>query len=614
MRVLVTNNMNARDAFGDPSHIWYGSPRFDAQEDAWSVYEGGQYLTHWMDPFATPKAFELPFETLEALWKNGTNDRVFMKGSMAHAFALRIFEAQNAASLVAPTAQAAVPQDERGAPWSEYFVYDPSGGYVEFYESDAQREKAHNDAIAEYRKDSILDGEWSLDVESVVSGVVTHKTVAIADDGESCDYEARATSTSANVAQGAEAKAEAPMADAYVGAREDLSIWKKRALEAEELNRKFMASVNGPTHMGEPVVAAPIYAYEWDCGPGVVHRDFQYCSYNGRYPDRTLTLYATPPAQTAQPAVVLDDERAARLTAEIKELVRQKPTAVNAYGLKSWETVERKIAEALAATVQPDQPTPSCLDGGEDAVEMARNDGLLDPECDAELHPDTAKLVRRFARSLANKLRMAQRKYGYTNNWTRDDWADECRAELMRHIQKGDPRDVAVYCAFLWHHDWQTTPVKVLEPCIQCGVAVDPACGCSRGRALASQTDALAAAAQTCQNCKGNDAGMPCAFPGDGKPGCLRDARMEPVATLLPEDQAAALSWAILAASKNTDGAHWEPLMKVRRALMNGSSASLLLSEHQRAVLNKAVSVCRSARSFGVVRELLNLLDPGRKW
>ncbi len=40
--------------------------------------------------------------------------------------------------------------------------------------------------------------------------------------------------------------------DAYQGAREDLAIWKKRALEAEELNRKFIAEVNGPTHMGEP--------------------------------------------------------------------------------------------------------------------------------------------------------------------------------------------------------------------------------------------------------------------------------------------------------------------------------------------------------------------------
>ena len=53
------------------------------------------------------------------------------------------------------------------------------------------------------------------------------------------------------------AQAAAPdMTDAYAGAREDLSIWKKRALEAEALNRKFAASVNSPSFMGEP--AAPI--------------------------------------------------------------------------------------------------------------------------------------------------------------------------------------------------------------------------------------------------------------------------------------------------------------------------------------------------------------------
>ncbi|TCG09307.1 hypothetical protein BZM27_05765 [Paraburkholderia steynii] len=34
----------------------------------------------------------------------------------------------------------------------------------------------------------------------------------------------------------------------------ELLGWKKRAIEAEELNRKFMASVNGPTHMGEPAL------------------------------------------------------------------------------------------------------------------------------------------------------------------------------------------------------------------------------------------------------------------------------------------------------------------------------------------------------------------------
>lgn len=40
--------------------------------------------------------------------------------------------------------------------------------------------------------------------------------------------------------------------DAYQGAREDLAIWKKRALAAEELNRKFIAGINGQTFMGEP--------------------------------------------------------------------------------------------------------------------------------------------------------------------------------------------------------------------------------------------------------------------------------------------------------------------------------------------------------------------------
>lgn len=29
-------------------------------------------------------------------------------------------------------------------------------------------------------------------------------------------------------------------------------MWKKRALEAEELNRKFIADINGQTFMGEP--------------------------------------------------------------------------------------------------------------------------------------------------------------------------------------------------------------------------------------------------------------------------------------------------------------------------------------------------------------------------
>lgn len=110
--------------------------------------------------------------------------------------------------------------------------------------------------------------------------------------------------------------------------------------------------------------------------------------------------------------------------------------------LENAKALYAMAAELLAAS-SVEQPAAAPID---------------EPTIPAELHHDTAKLVRRFARALANKLLAAQRKYGYSDNWMRDDWADECRAELMRHIHKGDPRDVAAYCAFLWHHNESTAP------------------------------------------------------------------------------------------------------------------------------------------------------------
>lgn len=75
-----------------------------------------------------------------------------------------------------------------------------------------------------------------------------------------------------------------------------------------------------------------------------------------------------------------------------------------------------------------------------------------------ELHPDTRSLVNRFANALAEKLLAAQRKYGYSDGWASPDWMDECRQHLNEHVAKGDPRDVAAYCAFLWHHGESTAP------------------------------------------------------------------------------------------------------------------------------------------------------------
>lgn len=71
------------------------------------------------------------------------------------------------------------------------------------------------------------------------------------------------------------------------------------------------------------------------------------------------------------------------------------------------------------------------------------------------LHPDTKKLVCDFASALAEKLYNAQLKYGYSDNWKRGDWSEQCLQHFHQHIGKGDPSDVAAYCAFMWFHGWK---------------------------------------------------------------------------------------------------------------------------------------------------------------
>ncbi|WP_256660995.1 DUF551 domain-containing protein [Klebsiella michiganensis] len=72
------------------------------------------------------------------------------------------------------------------------------------------------------------------------------------------------------------------------------------------------------------------------------------------------------------------------------------------------------------------------------------------------LHPDTQKLVIDFCTALAEKLYKAQLKYGYDADWKQDGWPSQCQAHFHQHIAKGDPRDVAAYCAFMWYHSWKT--------------------------------------------------------------------------------------------------------------------------------------------------------------
>jgi len=85
---------------------------------------------------------------------------------------------------------------------------------------------------------------------------------------------------------------------------------------------------------------------------------------------------------------------------------------------------------------------------------------ILPIEIPDSLHQDTISLVIRFSEALARKLYKAEVKYGYSDGWMHPEWVEngECSGHLMQHLVKGDPRDVAAYCAFLWHHDSSTTP------------------------------------------------------------------------------------------------------------------------------------------------------------
>ena len=72
----------------------------------------------------------------------------------------------------------------------------------------------------------------------------------------------------------------------------------------------------------------------------------------------------------------------------------------------------------------------------------------------------TKELVGAFATKLAFKLRKAELKYGFSDSWKLDNWEEKCKEDLYKHLDKGDPIDVAAYCAFMWYHGWDTKKIE----------------------------------------------------------------------------------------------------------------------------------------------------------
>ncbi|HFJ9769592.1 TPA: hypothetical protein ACGW1T_000378 [Raoultella ornithinolytica] len=124
--------------------------------------------------------------------------------------------------------------------------------------------------------------------------------------------------------------------------------------------------------------------------------------------------------------------------------------------LESKNTIANEKVCELSRLVQHN------MSRAEDAERRAKRLSSSSP-----LHPGllyaTNELVLMFSYALADKLYAAQEKYNHGTSWRNADWEEACQRDFQKHIAKGDPRDVAAYCAFMWWHGWSTKPAEALE-------------------------------------------------------------------------------------------------------------------------------------------------------
>lgn len=140
---------------------------------------------------------------------------------------------------------------------------------------------------------------------------------------------------------------------------------------------------------------------------------------------------------------------------------------LQAYRMALAAMDSEQVAIKLPPKMTNDRKTARELNTGVDVWnrcidEVAKLNGKSILSVPPELHPDTQKLVTDFCTALAEKLYKAQLKYGHSDNWSYANWEIECQTAFHEHIAKGDPRDVAAYCAFMWYHGWRTEAKPVL--------------------------------------------------------------------------------------------------------------------------------------------------------
>ncbi|MBU9829831.1 hypothetical protein J1779_07790 [Rahnella sp. FC061912-K] len=121
------------------------------------------------------------------------------------------------------------------------------------------------------------------------------------------------------------------------------------------------------------------------------------------------------------------------------------------YITESGEICSRNLAVAVRMIIEQSVGYAEQLEAERQRADVAQT--LLMPDV---LHENTKALVIGFANAMAAKLYKSEQKYGWSDEWMQDDWQDKCLTDFNHHISKGDPLDVANYCAFMHYHGWST--------------------------------------------------------------------------------------------------------------------------------------------------------------
>ena len=82
---------------------------------------------------------------------------------------------------------------------------------------------------------------------------------------------------------------------------------------------------------------------------------------------------------------------------------------------------------------------------------------------------DISQLVLRTVKDMEHKLLKSELKRDTGGIWRNTMWYDELKEELLKHVYKGDPVDVLIYCAFAMWHGWDIAPAEPGYP-----VKIDP--------------------------------------------------------------------------------------------------------------------------------------------